>query len=281
MDEPAHPRFDAGEHTPRPWTRGEGGAASQVPTGPAGGGRAWPGRNPLPPPERPPGVLWTELVLWLLVGLLPGMLNLLVVLSGGLPARAPNANVELDAAAVGLVLSLVFGWAPVIGVGWMLHARGRGWGDIGLTPLRGRDIGWGALLSVVSWVLVFVLGIVFSRLGMREVEFLPRGLPVWFLVVNLAAISVTAGVTEEVLFRGYAQTRLEQLGMPAAVILLLPTGLWGVLHGYQGWGAAATIFCLGVLYAALFHRTRRLWPIIIAHMLFDATQLVIYLLVRL
>jgi hypothetical protein len=62
-------------------------------------------------------------------------------------------------------------------------------------------------------------------------------------------IAVTAGVTEEIVVRGYAQTRLEQLRAPTAVILLLPTALWGVLHVYQGVGAALTIFGLGLMYA--------------------------------
>ncbi len=64
------------------------------------------------------------------------------------------------------------------------------------------------------------------------------------------------------------------------MVLLLPTALWGVLHLYQGASAALTIFCLGMLYAWYFHKTRRLWPIIIAHGLFDLTQLVLLLASR-
>jgi membrane protease YdiL (CAAX protease family) len=90
-------------------------------------------------------------------------------------------------------------------------------------------------------------------------------------------IAVTAGFTEEVVVRGYAQTRLEQLRAPTAAIILLPTALWAVLHVYQGLGAALTIFCLGLLYAWYYQRTRRLWPLILAHGLFNMTQLVFIL----
>src|SRR5829696_8677200 len=113
--------------------------------------------------------------------------------------------------------------------------------------------------------------------GQREVDFLPEALPLWFRAVQALAIAVTAGVTEEIVVRGYAQTRLEQLGVPTAVILVLPTALWGVLHVYQGVGAALTIFGLGLMYAWYFQRTRRLWPLILAHILFDLTQLVLIL----
>jgi membrane protease YdiL (CAAX protease family) len=62
-----------------------------------------------------------------------------------------------------------------------------------------------------------------------------------------------------------------------AVVVVLPTLLWSALHVYQGLGAAPTIFCLGLMYAVFFHRTRRLWPLILAHALFDMTQLVFIL----
>jgi membrane protease YdiL (CAAX protease family) len=64
------------------------------------------------------------------------------------------------------------------------------------------------------------------------------------------------------------------------VILLLPTGLWALLHLYQGVGPAVTIFCLGLVYAAYFQATRRLWPLVVAHCLFDLTQLTLILLTR-
>jgi membrane protease YdiL (CAAX protease family) len=45
-------------------------------------------------------------------------------------------------------------------------------------------------------------------------------------------------------------------------------------------GPAVTIFCLGLVYAAYFHATRRLWPLVVAHALFDLTQLTLILLTR-
>ena len=90
-------------------------------------------------------------------------------------------------------------------------------------------------------------------------------------------MAVTAGFTEEIVVRGYAQTRLEQLRASTAVILILPTAIWAGLHVYQGLGAALTIFGLGLMYAWYFQRTRRLWPLILAHVLFDMTQLVLIL----
>ena len=69
-------------------------------------------------------------------------------------------------------------------------------------------------LLVASFVLVLVLSGIFSSFGERQVDFLPTTLPLWFRIVDALVIATTAGVTEEIVVRGYAQTRLEQLGAP-------------------------------------------------------------------
>jgi membrane protease YdiL (CAAX protease family) len=237
--------------------------------------RPRPGRNPLPRPAGPPKVLRLELGLVLLLAFSPGILGLLIL------ALGPQGTAEVEAQVVPSLISIVFelflSWSPVLVIGYLLVRSREGWAGIGLTRLRAADLGTGALLWVASFVLVLVLAQVFRYFGQREVDFLPESLPLWFRVVQAVLIAVTAGVTEEIVVRGYAQTRLEQLRAPTAVILLLPTALWGILHVYQGLGAALTIFCLGLMYAAYFHRTRRLWPLILAHTLFDLTQLVFIL----
>jgi membrane protease YdiL (CAAX protease family) len=178
---------------------------------------------------------------------------------------------------VSIVFQLFLSWSPVLVIGFLLTRNRERWPGIGLTRFRSGDLGMGLLLWVASFIVVLVLAQLFQYFGQREVDFLPEGLPLWFRAIQAVLIAVTAGVTEEIVVRGYAQTRLEQLGAPTAVILLLPTALWGVLHVYQGLGAALTIFGLGLMYSWYFHRTRRLWPLILAHVLFDMTQLVLIL----
>ena len=172
---------------------------------------------------------------------------------------------------------LFLSWTPVLVIGFLLARNREGWPGIGLTRLRAGDVAMGLILWVASFILVLVLAQLFRFFGQREVDFLPEGLPLWFRAIQAVLIAVTAGVTEEIVVRGYAQTRLEQLRASTAVILLLPTALWGVLHVYQGLGAALTIFGLGLMYAWYFNRTRRLWPLILAHILFDLTQLIFIL----
>jgi uncharacterized protein len=220
-------------------------------------------------------MLRLELGLVLLLAFAPGILGLLILALG--PAGTAEVEAQLLPSLVSIAFELFLSWTPVLVVGFLLARNGEGWAGIGLTRLRPRDVGMGAVLWVASFFLVLVLAQLFQFFGQREVDFLPEGLPLWFRSLQAVLIAVTAGVTEEIVVRGYAQTRLEQLRAPLAVILLLPTALWGVLHVYQGVGAALTIFGLGLMYAWYFQRTRRLWPLILAHILFDMTQLVFIL----
>jgi membrane protease YdiL (CAAX protease family) len=220
-------------------------------------------------------MLRLELGLVLLLAFSPGILGLLILALG--PQGTAAVEAQLLPSVVSLIFELFLSWSPVLVIGFLLTRNREHWAGIGLTRFRAGDFGMGLLLWVASFVLVLVLAQLFQYFGQREVDFLPEGLPLWFRAIQAVLIAVTAGVTEEIVVRGYAQTRLEQLQAPTAVILLLPTALWGVLHVYQGVGAALTIFGLGLMYAWYFHRTRRLWPLILAHILFDMTQLVLIL----
>jgi membrane protease YdiL (CAAX protease family) len=229
----------------------------------------------VPRPAGPPRVLRLELGLVLLLAFAPGILGLLVLALGA--GNGVEVEARLLPAIVGAIFQLFLSWSPVLVIAYLLVRSGEGWAGIGLTRFRAGDVGHGVALWVASFVLVLVLAQLFSYFGQREVDFLPEALPLWFRIIQAVLIATTAGATEEIVVRGYAQTRLEQLKAPTAVIVLLPTALWGVLHVYQGLGAALTIFCLGLMYAVYFHRTRRLWPLILAHALFDMTQLVFLL----
>ena len=276
-DRPAARPSGDGSRTPPPtpeWTGPFGGLRPPEP----GERPPRPTRQPPPPPTAGRRVLATELALVLLLTFAPGLLGLLLLATSG---HSQPASIDRLGPAIGAsIFDTFLSWTPVLVLGYMLVRSGEGFAAIGLGRFQRWDASAGVALSVGSWVLVFVLSIVFSHLGSRDVDFLPKALPLWFRVVDALTIAVTAGITEEVVVRGYAQTRLEQLRAPTAVILLLPTGLWALLHLYQGVGPAVIILCLGLVYAVFFNRTRRLWPLVVAHGAFDLTQLVLILLTR-
>ena len=97
------------------------------------------------------------------------------------------------------------------------------------------------------------------------------------LLVVAYVIAITAGVTEEIVFRAYAITRLEQLGwgrwaaVGAAVVFTL-------LHLYQGVIAVFGIGAITVVFTLLYKWKRTLLPLMLAHAVFDAIQLTVAVL---
>jgi membrane protease YdiL (CAAX protease family) len=257
---------------PPPWPGAAPPQTAPYGTPPQRRGDQRPGRGPVPRPSGSPRMLRLELGLVLLLAFSPSVLGLLLLTLG--PQGTPEVEAELAPSLAGIVIELFLSWTPVLVIGYLLARNREGWAGIGLSRFRPGDLGMGAILWVASYLLVLVLAVLFQSFGYREIDFLPEELPLWFRVARAVLMAVTAGISEEIVVRGYAQTRLEQLRAPTALILLLPTALWGVLHVSQGLGAALTIFGLGLMYAWYFHLTRRLWPLVLAHTLFDMTQLV-------
>jgi uncharacterized protein len=84
-------------------------------------------------------------------------------------------------------------------------------------------------------------------------------------VVLWIATCITAGICEEMAFRGYLQRQFHALtgGLPWAV--LAQALVFGVAHSYQGWRNVLVICALGVLLGALAAWRKNLRANMIAH----------------
>lgn len=81
---------------------------------------------------------------------------------------------------------------------------------------------------------------------------------------------VTAGVCEEMAFRGYLQRQLHALSGSVVLAVLGQGLLFGLFHSYQGWKNVILITVLGVLYGALAAWRRNLRINIVTHAWTDA-----------
>ena len=79
------------------------------------------------------------------------------------------------------------------------------------------------------------------------------------------ALSVSAGICEEVVFRGYFQKQFEAFTHNVWIALLLQAILFGISHGYQGLEACAKIAVFGTLFGLLAHWRKSLRPGMITH----------------
>ena len=71
-------------------------------------------------------------------------------------------------------------------------------------------------------------------------------------------------------------TRLKQTGWGLPAVLAASCLLRGSYHLYQGVSAGFGNILMGLLYGWYFHRTGKVWPLVIAHFLIDAIAFVGY-----
>lgn len=163
-------------------------------------------------------------------------------------------------------------WSAFAAIVWAMHRAGWTWSDVGV------DFSW--FLRHKNWMigsLTVVLIGVFLAPGFPP-ETVPSGIK--RLLPHTATeklawipLSVTAGVVEEVIFRGFTFALLVRL--MGTVWLALPVSalLFTFLHGWPPnamafWSYFGTGMVFGLVYIAL--RQRRLEYLIMFHTLYDA-----------
>jgi membrane protease YdiL (CAAX protease family) len=95
-------------------------------------------------------------------------------------------------------------------------------------------------------------------------------------VVQLAAVSIVAGLSEELLFRGLVQAGLERLiGGPAApwIALAVASVLFGVCHWLNTTYAILAVLA-GAYFGLLLVLSGNLWTPIVAHAAYDLLALI-------
>ena len=145
-----------------------------------------------------------------------------------------------------------------------LRAR-RPWREIGLGVVAGV-----ALWAFVLCALIVVAGAVYLVAGE---DALPKTAPTTIaFIAGLPALvrlllSLSAGVVEEIFFRGFLQPRV---GITLSTVAFV---LAHVAYGQPFMLVGVTL--LSLLFALLVRWRQNLWPAIAAHALFDAVQLLV------
>jgi membrane protease YdiL (CAAX protease family) len=185
---------------------------------------------------------------------------------------------------------LILAGGPLVNLGLVLCAaafwvvsriRGSTWSDFGMA----RPKSWGrTILLGVGVTLGFMVAFILltsliepafpdSQTDISRFAFMHGDLP--NLILNLIAVWFTAGVFEELVWRGYLMNRLVDLQGKetklAWVISLVGSAIiFGLGHTYQGLGGVLRVTTAGLLFGAAFLTVRRnLWPVIIAHAIVD------------
>jgi membrane protease YdiL (CAAX protease family) len=141
-----------------------------------------------------------------------------------------------------------------------------------------RDFGVAAGFWIVAAMLLWIFGLLLrtATLG-RNVSMLPqRGIELTLWIV----LSVTAGICEETIFRGYLQGQFMALTKSAPAGILLSAAAFGVAHAYQGFRMVILIGLYGAMFGTLAHWRGSVRPGMIAHAWNDSFNGVVAALVR-
>jgi membrane protease YdiL (CAAX protease family) len=124
----------------------------------------------------------------------------------------------------------------------------------------------GCLLYVGSVLASFASGaLIVNQAEIQPIEEMVENSSVAF--VPLVALSVVNGLYEEVFLVGYLQRALVQYGRLFSVGAVVLVRM--LYHLYQGPAGAMSVVIFGFIVSAYYLHTRKLWPVVFAHMAAD------------
>jgi membrane protease YdiL (CAAX protease family) len=127
-----------------------------------------------------------------------------------------------------------------------------------------RDLGIAVVFLIVSITIGSTVGSLLGgdQPGQTGQSILPHQgseIPLWIV------LSITAGICEEAIYRGYLQRQFMALTNNAPAGIVLSAAVFGGSHAYQGFSSAFQIGLLGVMLGALAHWRKTVRPGMIAH----------------
>lgn len=197
------------------------------------------------------------------------------VLNGSRAVGRPLLDLALQ--LTNITLSL----APVALVIYLLYRASESPRTIGLDFTQpGRDLATGAVLAAVIGGSGLALYLTAYHLGLN-VNVVAESLPdVWWRIPVLILSAAQNALVEEVIVVGYLLTRLDKLHVDPRLQVAISAVIRGSYHLYQGAGGFIGNAVMGVIFATLFKRWKRVMPLFIAHTLIDSVAFVGYALLH-
>jgi|SRR5215471_14936584 len=127
-----------------------------------------------------------------------------------------------------------------------------------------RDLFAAALFWIGSIILLAALARMLGVATMaKDLGFVLPQTP--FEMLLWVAVSVSAGICEETVFRGYLQPQLGALARNAYLGVLLSAAIFGAAHAYQGLRRTVLIFLYGLMFGVFAEMRKSVRPGMIAH----------------
>jgi len=182
----------------------------------------------------------------------------------GIVSRSWGVNSAAAITDSGTVVLLILELSSLAATFWIARIRGWSLRSFDLHPTW-RSTGTGSLLCVAIASSRYVCTVLTNAIFPGAVHLLPAAshLSPPMLILTLAINPVF----EEMIETGYFVRSLQQHGMWAAV---LASALFrAFLHAHLGVNAIVVVFPIGLIFGLVYWRWRQLWPLVVAHALFD------------
>jgi membrane protease YdiL (CAAX protease family) len=172
-------------------------------------------------------------------------------------------------------MTIGFQWLAVVVVAWRAWAHGYKAEELGLAIYNGNRIAvasivGSAAISSLQWLNLRRVGKVpLERRGPMQAvaeRILPQST---VELLPYLALSITAGLCEEFLYRGFSMAVLSRLGLQAWAVVLLSSILFGLAHSYQGRGGVVVTLLIGLALGASRVAYDSLVPAIFWHTALD------------
>jgi membrane protease YdiL (CAAX protease family) len=174
----------------------------------------------------------------------------------------------------GLWSTVVYELCILLALGIFLSMRGWTFKALGVTPAW-KDSLIGLPLLGTAYAAYFALWLAFGN-AIPGANDIPEGMITSDLQMPTVVLtSIVNGFFEEIFVCGYVIAVLSQR-RSATFAVNVSIAIRATYHLYQGPFALLSIVPLGLVFGHWFARTKRLWPVIIAHVLADAIALGAY-----
>ena len=178
--------------------------------------------------------------------------------------------------AVALAFLTLFLFVPLVAV--FTEALKRGWDTYVEAILDPDAISAIKLTLIAAGIGVPGLALYFAAraLGLNT-NVQPANLVAnWWTVPVLIGLAIMNGVLEEVVIVGYWFTRMSQAGWSVAAVLIGSAVIRGSYHLYQGFGGFVGNLAMGLVFGWIYLRTKRIGPLVAAHIILDLFAFVGY-----
>ena len=186
-------------------------------------------------------------------------------------------------------------WSGIAIATFFMKQRKASWKDLGLIFPKGKrewlvHIGLAFLTVIIVFLVMgLVLDPILSHYGLEKPSDVADrfqfflGKPLLFITYLVTVVWIGAALGEELLMRGFLLNRLSDFfgkgKLAWCISLIIHSIIFGMLHIYQGLAGIITTTFIAIIFGIIYLLAKkRLFPVIVAHLLINTITLTAYYL---